>query len=95
MADLSKIREKINNIDDKIIELWKERMETCLSVAEYKKENNLPVLDEQREKELLDRIGNLAGDELNLYSRELYEKIISISRNYQQDYLNKKEKDNK
>ena len=64
MTDLSKIREQINNIDEQIIELWKERMALSLSVAEYKKENNLPILDEQREKELLDRIGSLAGEEL-------------------------------
>ncbi len=87
MNDLSIIREKINEIDNKIIELWKERMETCLSVAKYKKENELPVFDEEREKELLDRIGNLAGDELNSYSRTLYETIMSISRSYQQEYL--------
>ena len=36
MKDLSQIREKINEIDSKIIELWKDRMETCLSVAQYK-----------------------------------------------------------
>ncbi len=89
MNDLSKIREQINSIDDQIIALWKERMALSLQVAEYKKENNLPVLDEQREKEVLDRIGNLAGEELDAYSRELYEKIMSISRDYQEEKDNK------
>ena len=87
MNDLSITREKINEIDNKIIELWKERMELCLSVAQYKKENNLPILDEKREKELLDRIGNLAGDELDSYARTLYETIMSVSRSYQQKHL--------
>ena len=84
MTDLSKIREQINNIDEQIIELWKERMALSLSVAEYKKENNLPILDEQREKELLDRIGSLAGEELEEYSRALYSEIMRISRDYQE-----------
>ena len=87
MEDLSTIRERINEIDNKIIELWKERMETCLSVAQYKKENNLPVFDEEREKELLDRIKNMAGDALGDYSVSLYETIMEISRSYQQKYL--------
>jgi chorismate mutase/prephenate dehydratase len=87
MEDLSVIREKINEIDNKIIDLWKDRMEICLSVAQYKKENNLPILDEKREKELLDRIGNLAGDELDSYARTLYETIMSISRSYQEKHL--------
>ncbi len=89
MKDLLTIRKDINEIDNKIIELWKERMELCLSVAQYKKENNLPVLDVKREKELLDRVGNLAGEDLDSYCRELYEKIMEISRDYQQNYFNK------
>lgn len=87
MEDLSTIREKINEIDNKIIDLWKDRMEMCLSVAQHKKENNLPILDEKREKELLDRIGSLAGDELASYARTLYETIMSISRSYQEKNL--------
>ena len=89
MKDLLEIREQINNIDDQIIALWKERMALSLQVAEYKKEHNLPILDEQREKELLDRISNLAGEELGDYSRDLYEKIMSISRLYQEEKDNK------
>ncbi len=89
MEDLSAIREKINNIDNQIIDLWKERMALSLRVAEYKKANNLPILDEQREKDLLDRISLLAGEELEDYSRELYKKIMSISRSYQEEKDNK------
>ncbi len=87
MEDLSVIREKINEIDDQIVSLWKERMETCLSVAKYKQENNLPVLDAKRENELLNRIGNMAGDDLEVYSRVLYDTIMNVSRSYQHKYL--------
>lgn len=87
MNDLSEIREKINEIDNKIVELWKERMETCLSVAQYKKENNLPVLDTKREAELLNRIGNMAGEELEVYSRVLYDTIMTVSKSYQHKFL--------
>lgn len=89
MKDLLEIREQINKIDDQIIALWKERMALSLQVAEYKKEHNFPILDEQREKELLNRISNLAGEELGDYSRDLYEKIMSISRLYQEEKDNK------
>lgn len=87
MEDLSKIREKINGIDNQIIALWKERMETALSVAKYKKENNLPVLDSRREKELLDRVAAMAGDGLDVYARVLYDTVMSASRSYQHHYL--------
>ncbi len=87
MQDLSKIREKINELDNQIINLWKERMEACLSVAQYKKENDLPILDSKREAELLNRIGNMAGDDLEVYSRVLYDTVMTVSRSYQHKYL--------
>lgn len=87
MEDLLSIREKINEIDNKIVELWKERMDACLSVAQYKKENNLPVLDSKREAELLNRIGNMAGEDLEIYSRVLYDTIMTVSKSYQHKYL--------
>ena len=88
MEDLSVIRERINEIDNQIVALWTERMNTCLSVAQYKKENSLPVLDSKRESELLNRIGNMAGEELEVYSRVLYDTIMTISKSYQHHYLN-------
>lgn len=89
MEDLLKIRENINEIDNKITELWKERMDAALKVAQYKKENGLPVLDSKRERELLDRVADLAGDELGVYARVLYDTVMSISRSYQHQYLYK------
>ena len=88
MQDLSVIREKINEIDNKIVELWKERMQTCLEVAQYKKANNMAVLDAKRERELLNRIGDMAGEELDVYSRVLYDTIMNVSRSYQHKYIN-------
>ena len=87
MKDLSTLRENINDIDNKIIKLWKERMELSLEIAEYKKENNLPVLDSKRETELLSRIGNMAGEELEVYSRVLYDAIMTVSKSYQHKHL--------
>ncbi len=88
MNDLSKIREKINEIDKELVRLWKDRMEVCLAVAEYKKENNLPVLDSQRERELLNRVGEMAGEDLEVYSRVVYDTIMNVSRSYQHRVLN-------
>ena len=47
---------------------------------------------QEREKELLERVGAMAGEELDHYCRELYEKIMEISRNYQEDYFSKENK---
>ncbi|MGN1394157.1 MAG: prephenate dehydratase domain-containing protein [Succinivibrionaceae bacterium] len=59
MTDIVQIRNKINEIDNEIIELLAEREKAILQVAEYKYDNGIPVKDKEREeahlKEMLDR----------------------------------------
>ena len=42
--DLSTLRNKIDEIDGEILELFIERMDVCRQVGEYKKTHDLPVL---------------------------------------------------
>ena len=81
--DLNKLREEINGIDQEMVELFKKRMAIAASVAEYKKENGLPVLDAARERALLGRISDMAGEELDGYARTLYHTMLDVSRAYQ------------
>lgn len=55
MENLEKLRDKIDKIDEKIIHLFEERMETVIKVAEYKKQNGIPILNEMREKEVIEK----------------------------------------
>ncbi len=48
--DINEAREKLNGIDDQLVALFAERMHTVLSVAQYKKEHNLTVLDKSRRR---------------------------------------------
>lgn len=85
--DIAELRKDINSIDNQIIELFKKRMEVVTSVAAYKKERSLPILDEKRESELLERIASMAGEELGDYARELYTTVMKVSRDYQEKKL--------
>jgi chorismate mutase/prephenate dehydratase len=55
MEGLQQYREKIDEIDEKLVALFEERMETVLKVAAYKKEYNLPILDEAREEKVINK----------------------------------------
>ncbi|MCR4781952.1 MAG: chorismate mutase [Lachnospiraceae bacterium] len=72
--DLSEIRKRIDEIDEKLIELYRERMALSVEVADFKEKNNLPVFDKKREEEKLLKIKNLSQNEfeeeglLNLFS---------------------------
>ena len=83
MKDISVLREEINVIDSKMVELFKKRMEIAASVAEYKKANSLPVLDAARERALLVRISDMAGEEFEGYARTLYHTMLDVSKAYQ------------
>ena len=83
MKDISVLREEINAIDSEMVELFKKRMEIAASVAEYKKANSLPVLDAARERALLVRISDMAGDEFEGYARTLYHTMLDVSKAYQ------------
>ena len=85
--DLNKLREEINETDEEIVALFKKRMNVAASVAEYKKEHGLPVLDAARERLLLERISQMAGDELGGYARTLYHTMMDVSKAYQQTRL--------
>ena len=65
MIDLSEIREKIDEIDRKLLELFEARMELSLNVAEYKEHMNMPVYDPKREKEKLVKLRSMSKKEGN------------------------------
>ena len=77
------LREKIDSIDDELVRLFVERMEVAKEVAQYKKENNLPIYVPAREREKLQDVSKKAGQDMNDYIRSLYSMIFEISRSYQ------------
>ena len=81
--ELSKLRDKINQIDDQLVELFVKRMHVAAQVADYKKENNLPIYVPAREREILQEVAEKAGAGLENYSRVLYSMIFELSRSYQ------------
>ena len=50
MEKLEICRDLIDSIDNQIIELYVKRMEIVKEITKLKRENDLPVLDQNREK---------------------------------------------
>ena len=87
MSELEQLRGDIDAIDRQIVDLMKQRMETVAQVAEYKKANNIPVLDTGRERALLSKVGQEAGEELADYVQSMYRTIMAASRSYENGKL--------
>ncbi|MBR6750906.1 MAG: prephenate dehydratase [Clostridia bacterium] len=85
--ELTEIRKKIDEIDKNLVDLYKQRMLLCANIAEYKRENGMPILDTARERELLNKVADMSGREFEEYTRTLYSTILDISRSYQHKIL--------
>lgn len=86
MRDLDDIRLEINEIDEKMLELFKRRMDCSKAVAEYKTANNLPVLNEKREKEILDKVEENGG-EYGKTARVFFSDIMDLSKTLQHNVM--------
>lgn len=85
---LKAAREKINEVDEKIAQLFVERMEAVKDVAEYKAENNMPIFDSSREKEVIEKNSKRVEDEvLRTYYIDFLKSTMDISKEYQRKLL--------
>lgn len=81
--DIKDIRGEIDRIDDELVKLFVARMDAAGKIADYKKENNLPILVPAREREKLVDVAEQAGPDMANYTRVLYSMIFELSRSYQ------------
>lgn len=86
--DIKEIRAKIDAIDTKMVDLYKQRMEAVNEVSEYKRANKLPVYDSERERNLLNRVGEQAGSEYEGGVRAMFQTVMESSRAYQHHKAN-------
>jgi len=80
-------RSEIDAIDEKLVDLIKQRMEVSEQIALFKKENGLPVFDSAREREKLTVLSKMAGEDNATYVRQLYSLLFELSRDRQNKLL--------
>ena len=83
------IREKLDKLDESLLKTLAERFFLSEEIAELKMKNNMPVLDEEREKEMLENKKKLA-EKLGLDIKtveSIFEVILKRSRQIQKDII--------
>ena len=85
--ELQDYRNQLDQIDDQLVALFKQRMETVKNVADYKREHGAPVLAAGRERDILYRVTGACGEELQEYTKILYSTLLELSRDYQENRL--------
>ncbi len=81
--NLEECRKEIDNIDSEIVRLFSKRMDIAQNVAAYKKETGMAIYDSERERKLLEKVENAAGEAYGDYVRRLYTTILELSRLHQ------------
>lgn len=87
MNDLENLRKEINDIDDRIVFLMEKRMCVVARIAETKKEANVDVRDEKREKDVVLRLKKNCGARFLPYIDEFYQTVFKISRSSQNEII--------
>ena len=85
--ELSEIRRSIDAVDDQLLNLFLERMRLSEAVGAYKNENHLPILNKQREREILTKVSEKAGSQ-ERYAYHLFSTLFELSRSRQAELVN-------
>ncbi len=84
--DIKEIRGRIDEVNNKILELFLERMDLSEEVIRYKMEHGLPILNKEREREILRDVKEKAGDREE-YAYQLFVKLMELSKASQREIL--------
>ena len=84
--ELSEIRTKIDAVDDQLLELFLQRMALSEEVAAYKNEHHLPILNKQREREILAKVTEKSGEK-ERYAYHLFSTLFELARSRQAELI--------
>ena len=85
--DLNELRQRIDEIDDSLVDLIQRRMGISAEIALYKQANNMPVYDPERERQKLLDLSGKASDGCKAYINALYTLMFELSRAEQEKVL--------
>ena len=94
--DLSECRKEIDKIDKELVELFERRMNVAIKVAEYKIENNIPILNSAREAEVVEKnVSRLNNKEYSKLTEKFFTNLMELSRSLQGNMFNSNEDNNR
>jgi chorismate mutase len=62
MENISKLRKRVDEVDEQILRFLGERSEICRSIGLLKKEHGMPVIDAEREDQVYANVRQKAPD---------------------------------
>ena len=84
--ELSEIREKIDAVDEQLLDLFLQRMDLSEEVAAYKNEHHLPILNKERERAILAKVTEKSGEK-ERYAYHLFSTLFELARSRQAELI--------
>lgn len=86
--DIEDWRKKIDQLDEKLVELLSERARAAVAIGRLKRDTSLPIYEPERERIVFENVqeanrGPLTGRDLV----RIYERIIDVMRNVQKEEI--------
>ncbi len=81
---LEKARLKVAETDEQIVPLLVKRLAAVEEIGRIKQREGLGVKDVGRERKVLDRVGELAGEENAEYVQEIYREVMNQACRFQE-----------
>ena len=83
MIELELMRKKIDEIDDKLLVLFKERLEVSKKIGLLKKKHKMEIFDPQREQEIIDGCTQNISEDEKVYVEKFLRNLMDISKEVQ------------
>ena len=83
MIELELMRIKIDEIDDKLLVLFKERLEVSKKIGLLKKKHNIKIFDPKREQEIIDNCTQNVSDDERKHVEKILKNLMDISKEVQ------------
>ena len=83
MIELELMRKKIDEIDDKLLVLFKERLEVSKKIGLLQKKHNIKIFDPQREQEIIDSCTQNVNEDEKIYIEKFLRNLMDISKEVQ------------
>lgn len=89
--EIGQLREEIDKIDKEMLALFHKRMKVSTQIAEYKRQNDLPVYDAKREREKIAKTAAMAEEGMEDYAKNFMTELMDFSKCYQRQILDEKD----
>lgn len=81
--ELSSLRDEVDIVDVKLLELLLKRFELVDKIGHVKKENKIPVFVPGREDEILENLTRKIDSKYSTYIKDTFAHLLDVSKQYQ------------